>query len=135
MPLYCTPFFARCKEKIYKFYANFEKFFDREGKNGKNTTFQLPQKRKNRPQKKTEGQFFQNTTGEKTEGIAQPQVAAADGKAQVQPSVEKSGQKQKICQTEVITAHRPQCAVANTQKQSKQAGQQKSTDIGGGCVH
>ena len=56
----------------------------------------MPKHRKNGPQEPSDRLFNRHSTADHAADIRQPQVAAADSKAQIQPSPSHGGKKQKV---------------------------------------
>ena len=85
--LYCNPFFAPCKEKIYENPDFFERFFQN-----------FPEKGEDGRQKRAEAELPKGDSRQKREGIAHPEVAAAQAETQIDPCPEEDGNKRQISQ-------------------------------------
>jgi hypothetical protein len=96
--LYCNPFFAPCKEKIYQIPRFFQNIFKRLPKKRENFGKTFPKRGKQRTQKAAEGTLPKEDPGEQCQGIAHPQIAAAKAKHQINPGPEEEKDKQKVSQ-------------------------------------
>jgi len=93
IPLYCNPFFPRCKH----IFCKFETFFHRAEKHAHKLSHNFPEKLKYRPQQLPRGPLPAHCPGQKTKAIAQAQIAPADAKAKPQPCPPCSQQEHPIC--------------------------------------
>ena len=96
--LYCNPFFPGCKEKFSQIHQFFAYFFEREKKNSQNAKNSLPKSGKQGGKKFPKGQLPQDAATQQSTGVADAQIPAADGKAQIDPQGKESGDKQQISQ-------------------------------------
>lgn len=73
-----------------------------------------PKAPKKGPQKSAEGQLPEESAQEQSGGVAQPQVAAADAEAQLQPCPKQRRHKQKIRQHGMTGTQGTQKTVVNS---------------------
>ena len=116
IPIYCTPFFPRCKEEIYKFTTNFEKFSDRQENYGENPVGELPKKRKNRAQGFPGGGLPQGKAQKQSPGVPHADVSLTQGEAEIQPYIEGDCTKEGVRQEGQLFPQRTQKSVEQSQQ-------------------
>ena len=79
-----------------------------------NSFHSFPDNLKNRPQQPPDSHLPEEAPGEKTEGIAQSQIAAADPEADFQPQPHRCREKQKVRPNWMAAPQRTQRAVDQT---------------------
>lgn len=100
----------------------FEKFFKKTGRQGEQLENQLPESGKNRAQQSAGSTFPQKTTAQQTHPVAQPQVTAADGKAQIQPYTEGKQNENSVCSGSISAAQGPQKTIHKAAQTPQQTG-------------
>ena len=86
--------------------------------------YKSPESVKNRPQKGSRPGFPENSPGQKPQGVAQPQVAAADAEAQIDPDPGAAQQKQPVRKDGMPGPQRPEEPVCRTQLGPQDQGPQ-----------
>ena len=83
--------------------------------------YKSPESVKNRPQKGSRPGFPENSPGQKPQGVAQPQVAAADAEAQIDPDPGAAQQKQPVRKDGMPGPQRPEEPIVQPQPGPQQA--------------
>ncbi len=103
-----------------------EKFFSGQAQKSGKLADALPEKRKNRPQSPSRPQLPGQAPGQKPGAAAQPQVAAADAEAQIDPYRRRAQQEQQIRRGLAAPAQGPQQTVVQPQQTAQQQTAQQA---------
>ena len=95
----------------------------------------MPKHRKNGPQEPSDRLFNRHSTADHAADIRQPQVAAANGKAKIQPAPSGGEEEQQIRRCVAAAPQRTQKAIEQTECHADQTGSQKPPGGGAGRRH
>ncbi|MCI7808696.1 hypothetical protein MR626_05340 [bacterium] len=107
IPLYCNPFFPRCKQNFRKM----QKFFSGQGQKSPQISQLFPKQPKNRPQSLSSGTFPDHTACRQSGKIPHPKIPTADPKGEKKPDPDCPQQESPIGQRRMPGPGRTQEAV------------------------
>ena len=115
IPYYCTPFFARCKEKFCTLANFFQNKTQREEQKTQDFPHQPPKAEKNRRKPQPHCPPANSHSQEEAEGVAHPQVPSAEVEGGIHPANQGSQYETPVCQGGELGAQWPQETVKHPQ--------------------